>query len=205
MIVGVKGLRAPIGKNNITKYVNKLNSIGVEAEEFKYASFLVAHTYILEKIFKTEKKLYDLLKEGDSIIAHSFGGVLVTDLLTNMSQVDSKKKLKNIYLFNPSVDHDIRIPETHFENLIIFYEPDDKMLTLAKYLPFNKLGTLGKYGYRYPSNKIHNVRIDKGPSSWSKHDGAMHEPNLTKYAECIKIIETANESEKIHLLREMRN
>lgn len=204
MIVGVKGLHAINNQNNITKYINKLNELGVEAKEFPYFKFGIAHTYLLGRIFRTLKKLDDFLEDGDSIVAHSFGCVLAIDLLNHMSTEKRQKKLKNVFLFNPSVDWDIKIEETHFKNMFIFYEPEDTMLRLAKWLPFNKLGALGKYGYRYPSEKIHNIKIADGPSGTMKHDGAMFEPNLTNYSKFIRIIEKGSVFQQKRAIRNIK-
>ncbi len=187
MIIGVYGLWAFPTVNNISTYIKRLTKIGCKAKEFRYARFMIFHTYLLAKIFRTERRLFKQLVDGDSIIAHSFGGVLALDLVNMMHQVDSKKKLKNIYLFNPSADADIVINDSHFEKMYIFHNPNDKLLELAKLLPFNRLGALGQHGYRHKSKKIVNICLDelKEPS-YTRHADAMKELNLTKYSEFIK-------------------
>lgn len=190
MIWGVKGLWARPGNNNATKMLQKLQELGVESKEFNYLSFTVLNTYLLERVFKTEVSLLKHLKDGDSIIAHSFGGALVVRLLTHLDRFKSNIKLKNIYLFNPSIDGDIRIPSTHFENMYIFCNEDDKMLKMARLIPFNILGDLGREGYQYEDDKITNIEIDtsKTDTFWG-HSDAMVEPNLTKCAKFIKMKE----------------
>lgn len=196
VIVGIKGLEAPFSKNNISKMVRALNKVDMPAEEFRYVSFLLGDTWGLHKIFRTVDRMHKALRTGDSIVAHSFGGVLTTELLQKMSDRKSDLQLKNIYMFNPSVDADIIIPETHFEKMYIFCDCRDQMLNLAKLMPFNKLGSLGKYGYEYDSDKIHSLYIrPKNKSGLMKHDTAFFEPNLSFYADMIKTFERGSKSQ----------
>lgn len=194
MIWGVSGLWALYGKNNVSKVLDKLAGLGVKTAEFKHIVFAIIHTYMIRKIFNTEHRLYKQLSGGDSIIAHSFGGLLVIDMINSMSKLQSSKKFKNIYLFNPSIDGDVHIESSHFEKMYIFYEPRDRLLKLAKWLPVNKLGDLGKYGYRYADDNIINIKINKiDNENTMMHDNAMIEPNLTTYAEFIQDHEKLND------------
>lgn len=186
MIIGVKGLFGPVFRNNITKFINKLNSLGVDSREFVYPPFGVFHTYNKTRITRTSKLLYDQLNDGDSILCHSFGGVITTNLINEMHKFSKPKHLKNIYMFNPAVNTDIEIDETYFDKMYIFYDPKDKLLRLAKWLPFNSMGSLGKYGYPKKSKKIKNIKLRNlvGVPNW--HSEAMIEPNLTFYSKFIK-------------------
>jgi hypothetical protein len=193
MIWGVCGLWGFHGRNNVTKILNRLNTLGVSTKEFHNITFTLLHTYIIRQIFSIANRLYDQASDGDSIIAHSFGGVLVIDMLNEINK-KRPKEFKNIYLFNPSINGDVHIDSDHFQKMYIFHEPRDRMLKMANWLPFNILGDLGRYGYKYTDDKIINVEINKITNEHRMHhDNAMIEPNLTTYAKFIRDVEVGNE------------
>jgi esterase/lipase superfamily enzyme len=191
MIVGVGGLTTSSMPNTIMNHVvAALNKNKLESKKFKHTEFLIYHTYDKERVIEAELALHKILDDGDSILAHSFGAVLTIDLLNHMENgFLPKKKLKNIYLFNPAIDKDAHIPTRQIKNMYVFYEPCDRMLKLATLMPFNKLGELGRVGYKGRSKKIHNMQIRKLGDSWTNHSDAFREPNLNMYVKMISKLE----------------
>lgn len=185
MLVGIKGLYTVTSQNSISTFLEKIKKRGVDSVEFDYFKLLAYHTYCTDTITNTVTKLDQFVREGDSIIAHSFGCLLVYDLLRHYKKCHKDRQLKNIYFINPAIDVNIKIPTSNITQLFLFHDKEDRLLRMSRFLPFNRMGALGKYGYQHEDSKIKNIEIDPIEADAWKHQRFFREPNLKKHLEFI--------------------
>jgi len=187
MIHGVYGLDAVRRHNNITKILKALEKQGMYTREFSYLRALVIFTYFKCLRKRWAKRLKAQLKDGDSIVAHSFGCAVVWELLKQLQEEKSSLQLKNIYLFNASLERELQFSKDNCHKIFVFYHPGDNLLTLATYLPNNIMGDMGKVGYQYKTHNIINIKLETPDcNSILQHDCFSQPEYVDYYATFIK-------------------
>ena len=194
MIHGVYGLYAIYRHNHVSTMLNALAKKGLSTWEFYYPKFFVLDTYNMGLVSVSATKLKEILKDGDSIVSHSFGGAIVYELLRLLETSGSTVKLHNIYLFNIALDKFLEVPTANCNHVYNFYDPSDKLLALAELLPFDLMGEFGKHPYfKMDDRKVTNVEIDNAlPTTITNHARAFNEPGLSIYSKYIAEKEDRN-------------
>lgn len=190
MIHGVYGLYAMWHKNNVTDMLQELEKLGLNTIEFKHMKVFALETYLTSGIKRLAEHLDSTLKDGDSILAHSFGAAIVYYVLQN-----TKKKLHNIYLFNAALSLDYILNSNNVDTLYNFYDPTDRALSIAEAIPYDIMGGVGKIGYRanplmdLAAWKTKNIQITGGVNTLTNHFRAFQDGTICKYATMIKQFE----------------
>ncbi len=193
MILALHGLYGSKGASKISTLVRHLEE-QVDIKEFAYGYLYAVNTYSAKRRQKILESILAELKDGDSVVAHSFGCVVALDLLRYLEQSKSKLKLNAVYLLNAAADKDMKIYTKNCNKVYNFYDPQDRMLTLAKFVPLSILGGFGRQKYPSTSSKVKNIRIRPIPGGFSKHGRFFKEPNLSYYGKFIKWVEKGNKA-----------
>jgi len=137
-----------------------------------------------------------MLKNGDSIIGHSFGAVVINDTLRllsehNYNNPENPIKLNKVYLFNAALHTDTHLNTEHVSKIYVFYDKKDWILKLATLLPDSIMGNMGQVGAKILNSRIENIEIEDEAPFWSYvHKRVFTNSNkLSEYCDIIHKLE----------------
>lgn len=171
MIIGVHGLYVFKNPNYMDLLLWALRGRGYRTYSFRYGLMTVIQTYFEWLESNKAKQLLKRLKNGDSLIGHSFGAVVINDTLKLLSEYNYKNpenpiKLNKVYLFNAALNSETQLNTEHVKKIYVFYDKKDWILKLASWLPGSLMGNMGQIGSTIPDSRIENIEIEDSDPPW---------------------------------------
>jgi hypothetical protein len=99
------------------------------------------------------KKIKEANKEGDILVAHSFGCLASTEAMKQGAKFDK------VFFFGAACECDIEFPEGAFNKLYNIHSDEDWALKIGIKLPLHKFGGLGLKGYKGTDPRVENVSV----------------------------------------------
>ena len=146
-----------------------------EVIDVHYPRMTALAAYSEWAIKRRAKKIVEAHKEGDILIAHSFG------CLASIYAMKMGAKFDKVFFFGAAAERNEEFPEESFVKLYNIHSVDDRALWLGNKLPFHKFGTLGKYGYNGEDFRVENV-----DASGNSHNSYTSPENLCHWVNFIK-------------------
>jgi len=147
-IVGVNGI-ATNGQGNIDVMLSYLSERGFETVD---VDLPVRHTISAWWGHKLDAKaIMNATKDGDVVIAHSFGGPRVAEVM------EYGRKFSAVFLFRPAMD---QFYQFYQPNIYCFHSMDDWPVRIGAWLPWHPFGRAGTLGFRDP--KVTNIESSGG-------------------------------------------
>ena len=91
-------------------------------------------------------RILDMSKDGDHIVAHSFGGLIARRAM------QLNRKFGHVFLFSPADEANTYYPILGAKKIHIIYNQFDKPIRLGALLPNHDFGELGRMGYEGPDD-----------------------------------------------------
>jgi len=83
---------------------------------------------------------------GDSVIAHSRGGLVV------FRAMQSGRRFRDVWLFSPAVPRRFRFPLGGADRVFVVFNPLDRAIFLTRFLLWGDFGTMGSEGSDWLAN-----------------------------------------------------
>lgn len=151
-IIGLHGVRSN-GSNSVDKLLSAVNHLDNEIQivtNMEY-SINVFETYHKKTIAKIVDQVLEIFEPGDHIVAHSAGALITWHLLQRL-QI-TKQKAGDIFFYNAALNTNIIFPPNTFRTIYNQCEPGDWVLFFAQLLPYNRMGQMGRVGYKNESTQ----------------------------------------------------
>lgn len=100
-----------------------------------------------------DELLHKVLQAGqgtDSIVAHSFGCLLVA----RMMELAGSFPFSQVFMYSPALDREWSFPMSGARRVYVVHNPKDRAVLYAKYLFRNPVGPMGRYGYKSPKTSF---------------------------------------------------
>lgn len=153
-VLGVNGIHNwSWSKDSFTDRILAALSYRHEVVDVKYHWMFAVFAYFDNSIKRRAKKIVEQNKEGDVLVAHSFG------CLAAIYAMQEGAKFSKVFFFAPAAEVDADIPDA-FDEMYVIHSTDDSTLTLGEALPFHKFGSMGRVGYKGKNVKVVNVNAD---------------------------------------------
>jgi len=110
------------------------------------------------------QRLVDATDDGDHVVAHSFGCLLVRRAM----QLD--RFFDKVFLFGPAEESDTYYPISGARHIYIIYNPYDKAIRWGMMLPNHDFGDMGRVGYRGPNDR----RVDSRRDQYYSRENVRH-------------------------------
>jgi len=121
--------------------------------------------------------VFDMTKDGEDGIFHSNG------CLVGHRTMEMGRRFRVVIYLSPSMNADFHFPQDAAEFVWIVFAPKDKALAIAKLLPWNDAGSMGRIGFRgCPHPRLAESQADKGGFA---HNHYFKPPFLDKWARFI--------------------
>lgn len=144
--------------------------------DVKYPFMTAVLAYTNFAIKRRARKILELNRPGDVLIAHSFGCLIA------LHAMRMGARFSRVFFFGAAVEPGVEFPREAFTHLYNIHSPDDKALTLGAKLPYHEFGTLGKFGYTGHDPRVHNIKVDG-----YDHNDYVSARNLCTWANFIEI------------------
>lgn len=169
--------------DKLLSYLDELH----EVVDVKYPWMFAAFAYSDFAINRRAKKIVDIYKPTDILVAHSFG------CLASIYAMRQGAKFDKVFFFGAAADSNIAIPRTAFNVLYNIHSDADVALELGSALPFHKFGPMGKTGYTGNNEKVVNV-----PAPGLGHNDYVLPGNIAKWVDFIHShVQNCEESPKV--------
>lgn len=146
-----------------------------ETIDVKYPFMTALLAYSNWAINRRVKKLIKESKEGDCVIAHSFGCLLTTMAMRQGAKYDK------VFFFGAAVDSTAPIPEGGANVIYNIFSKDDKALIAGKAFPWSPLGDMGRVGYEGTCTKVINIE-----AHGNDHGDYVLEENIDEWSDFIQ-------------------
>ena len=122
-----------------------------DADGADYGRTLLIKTNYLYWIGNTIDRITNALKDADLIICHSNGANYCMKALRRYCN----KKAKIVFM-SPALNKHHAFNES-FDKCLVMHTKDDRIVSLAKYLPFSSWGIMGKVGATTTDPRVSNI------------------------------------------------
>ena len=134
-----------------------------DADNADYGRDLLLRANYLYWIGDTIDRITNTLKDADLVICHSNGANYCMKALRKYCNKDIK-----IVFMSPALNRSHAFNES-FKECLVMHSEDDRVVSLAKYIPFSSWGDMGKVGAYTDDYRVKNMShkgIIKHHSDW---------------------------------------
>jgi len=189
----IHGIKTSKTNNRLAMIKKNLLDVGFRTEEviihsYGYMPFILSPRLENKKI---AEKIAEKIGDGDIIIAHSNGCAIAWEI------AEMGAKIYGAVLINPALDADKVFPH-QVKWVHVFYNRDDWVVGLAKYMPFHIWGDQGRIGPKFsdPRYSLTEIPDHKNELGVWEHSAVINEkdiwfPEISNLVrEKVKILET---------------
>ena len=140
-IVMIHGIQESSSAENLGKLTPFFIEAGFEVIQPLYGNmgYLTAVTMSRWINPRIADALASFIQPNDILVCHSNGATIAF-------LISQKIKIRGTILINPALDEDLVPTVTCFNH--IYYNAGDWVVWLSSFVPFNRWGSMGRYGYR---------------------------------------------------------
>lgn len=175
-ILGVNGIHnCSRSKKSFTDDFLKALEKKYTVIDVKYPYMLAILAYLKHSIKRRAKMLYEQSREGDVVIAHSFG------CIATIEAMKLGARYSKVFFFASAAERDVYIPSYGYERIWNIYSTSDATLTLGSLFPFHPFGKMGQRGYNGKAANLLNV-----PAEGYQHGDYVKEQNFATWVSFIE-------------------
>jgi hypothetical protein len=137
--IGINGILSD-GSDSVDLLLYEMEERGHDVHDFTYPRRNVITGRRRKHQFNDAWKLMGESEDGDSVFAHSRGGLIV------FRAMQSGRKFKDVWLFAPAMPRDWRFPAGAAEQIFVVHNPLDRAIWKTRMLIWGDLGTMGSEG-----------------------------------------------------------
>lgn len=150
-ILGINGIRTD-GSSSTDLILYELHALGHTAIDINYPRVSIFTARSRKRQLRNAQILKDASKEGDVVIAHSYGCLLT------LRAMELGAKFSYAFFFAPAMNVDFTFPYHGMKNLYVIYNPTDKAIRWGSKLWNHDFGDMGRKGYKgAPDNRIESL------------------------------------------------
>lgn len=154
-VIGVNGIRTD-GRDNVVRLLEALHDRGHRTRRFAYPTVWTPLGARIEGCrLKQSRRLARTLRDGDHVVAHSFGATLTWYAMSRF-----RRQLGVVLFLGAALDADVSFPARGFRRLVNVHNPCDVALRLGALLWAHDFGAMGATGYAGGHPRIQNVEAD---------------------------------------------
>ena len=179
-IIGVNGIHSH-GFSGTRKVIGDLTAIGHDCKNYSYPKRNTLSVWRAKNRYDDAVGLTELAKDGDDIVAHSYGCLIVLEAM-----ILGRVEFGQVFFFGAAASSDrhpwFPLDRHACEHLHVIYNPEDPALRWGSRIPWHPFGKLGFKGYRGPhDSRISNVSalID------GEHNGHLDDGERDKWVHFI--------------------
>ena len=168
-IIGLHGVRSN-GRRSTDKLLKEIHHQDPTLEIVTTLDYKLSiiDTYCTDKVADVVGIVYDAYQDGDVIVTHSAGALIMRELLTQL-YITNRPPPPVIFMFNAALDVNTPFDSDTYGMIVNVVDTKDYALFFAQFLPFNPMGQMGRIGHPTANdvNRIKNI-VDKDQSNKSK-------------------------------------
>lgn len=162
-ILGINGIRTN-GKSSTDKMLKKLGNSGFHTIDVNYPRVNIFTARSRKRQIKNAQILVNNYREGDILIAHSYGCLLA------LRAMELGAKFSHVFLFAPAMNVDFTFPYLGMIDLHVIHNPTDKAIKYGQLLAWHDFGAMGRVGYKGPPDpRIINIKDHEGTEGKRNH------------------------------------
>ena len=169
-IIGLQGVHST-GQRSVVKVLNMLEQYKYKTAHVQY-NLTVLETYDNDALNKILDDIEPLCADGDVLIGHSAGCLLIVKLLERL--LPKNIKIPVIWFFNAGLNGDVAFP-SNMGTLYNIIDSSDVVTAAAELLPCSLLGGLGHDGYSGPNSNVIDLTYDHVEKPVSLNHGDFFE------------------------------
>jgi hypothetical protein len=182
-ILGLHGVHSS-GRRSTDKLLNEVHKqspdIGIVTNvDYDLSIF---ETYSKSKVATIVDSVYDVYQDGDVIVTHSAGAIVVHRLLAKLKR-NGRPAPQLIFMFNAALNTNIVFDPNSYGKIVNVCDTGDWALFFAQFLPFNDMGQMGRIGYKSNDpNKIKNIMNKDGEAQGLSHGDYFSDDQIERVA-----------------------